>query len=124
MAKRTCPECKEPITGRADKKFCSDYCRNAFNNRINSDSFNSVRRINRILKKNRHILSEINTDGKTKTTRTRLLEHGFNFSYHTHTYSTAKGSTYIFNYEQGYLALEKDYYLLVLDKKESDHEPS
>jgi len=40
---RNCPECGEKIIGRADKKFCSDQCRNSYNNRLNSDASNTVR---------------------------------------------------------------------------------
>ncbi len=32
---RTCLECHEKIVGREDKKFCSDGCRNAYNNKMN-----------------------------------------------------------------------------------------
>ncbi len=44
--KNTCVECGEEIKGRADKKFCSDQCRSAFNNRLNSDATNFIRNIN------------------------------------------------------------------------------
>ena len=35
---KVCPECGEKIIGRVDKKFCSDYCRNAFNNKSKQGS--------------------------------------------------------------------------------------
>lgn len=35
---KNCPECGDKIIGRADKKFCSDACRNAYNNALNKDS--------------------------------------------------------------------------------------
>ena len=34
---KTCLECGEKIVGREDKKFCSDGCRNAYNNKINKE---------------------------------------------------------------------------------------
>jgi hypothetical protein len=34
---KVCLECGEKIVGREDKKFCSDGCRNAYNNKINKD---------------------------------------------------------------------------------------
>ena len=43
---KTCLECGEKIVGREDKKFCSDSCRNAYNNKINKDSTNYMRNIN------------------------------------------------------------------------------
>ena len=112
---KTCPECGDKIIGRADKKFCSDQCRNSYNNRLNSDASNLVRNINNILRKNRRILQELNKQsGKTMVSRDILLSKGFNFTYHTHTYTTKKEVVYHFCYEQGYLFLEdKQLYLLV-----------
>jgi hypothetical protein len=44
-----------------------------------------------------------------------LKEKGFDFSYFTNLYKTKEGSVYHYCYEQGYLALDKDYYLLVVN---------
>jgi hypothetical protein len=52
------------IVGREDKKFCSDGCRNAYNNKINKDS-NYMRNTNK-LRKNYRVLSELNLEGKSK----------------------------------------------------------
>lgn len=109
----TCLECNEPMVGRSDKKFCSDYCRNAYNNRQNSDSNNLVRNINNTLRKNRRILEKLNPNEKTKTSRDTMLSLGFNFNYHTHLYTTKTGSSYLFCYEYGYLMLENDEVLIV-----------
>jgi hypothetical protein len=115
---KVCPECNEKYYGRIDKKFCSDQCRNTFNNRLNSDSNNNIRNINNILRKNRRVLEQLNKlPGKTMVSKDILLSNGFNFTYHTHTYTTQKGYTYNFCYEQGYLFLEdKGLYLLVTHK--------
>jgi len=115
---KICPECGEKIIGRVDKKFCSDQCRNTYNNRLNSDASNTVRNINNILRKNRRILQELNKQsGKTMVAKDMLLSKGFNFTYITHTYTTKKGDIYQFCYEQGYLFLEdKNLYLLVTNK--------
>jgi hypothetical protein len=115
--KRQCLECGEEFSGRIDKKFCSDMCRNAYNNRLNSDSSNLVRNINNILRKNRRILMDINTDGKAKVHKKKLLEKGFDFNYFTSIYTTQKGAVYHFCYEQGYLALDHDFYFLVINQK-------
>ena len=66
--KRKCEECGDEFVGRADKKFCSDQCRSAFNNRLNKDATNFMRNINNILRKNRRILAELNPSGKTTVT--------------------------------------------------------
>jgi len=110
---KDCPECGEKIVGRTDKKFCSDYCRNAYNNRINKDSTNLVRNINNLLRKNYRILQDLNPTDKTKTTKAKLLSKGFNFENFTSIYTTKTGTIYYFVYDQGYLPLEGDYYALV-----------
>lgn len=110
---KNCLECGEPIKGRVDKKFCSDYCRNTYNNKVNKESKNLIRNINNRLRKNHRLLSEINTTGKTKVTRTKLLDGNFDFHYFTSIYKTKTGNTYFYIYDQGYLVLENDYYLLI-----------
>lgn len=111
---KTCLECNEAIVGRVDKKFCSDYCRNAYNNKINKDSKNLIRNINNRLRKNYRILDSFPLrENKTKTTKNRLLDKGFDFEYFTHLYTTQKGTVYYFVYDLGYLPLDNDYYMIV-----------
>ena len=112
-AERNCPECGSPILGRADKKFCSDMCRNAFNNRQNSNVNNLVRRVNGILKKNRRIMAELCPNGKAKISRSKLIASGFDFAHFTSIYTTKEGSVYHFCYDFGYLLLAEDYCLIV-----------
>lgn len=114
MKKKTCIECGEEIIGRPDKRFCSDQCRSAYNNRLNSDATNFIRNINNILRKNRRILADLNPDGKTKVHKDKLLERGFKFSYFTNEYVTKSGNVYRFCYDQGYLPVENDFYALVV----------
>ena len=113
---KVCLECGEKIVGREDKKFCSDGCRNAYNNKINKDSTNYMRNINNKLRKNYRILSDLNTEGKSKTTKTKLLSKGFDFDFFTNILNTGTGNTYYFVYDQGYRFLDIDFYMLV--KKE------
>lgn len=117
---RNCPECETPILGRADKKFCSDMCRNAFNNKLNSDSNSVVRNTNNALRKNRRILEEICISEKIKITKTHLSDKGFDFGFLTSLRKTQKGHTYHFVYEYGYLELENDLYLVVKDNRYKD----
>ena len=114
---KQCPECAAKIVGRIDKKFCSDACRNSYNNKFNKDSKNLIRNTNNRLRKNYRILEALNPDKKTKTSRAKLIEKGFDFNYFTSTYTTKVGTVYYFVYDQGYLPLEGDYYALV--KRES-----
>jgi len=110
---KTCLECSDKIVGREDKKFCSDGCRNSYNNKINKDSTNFMRNVNNKLRKNYRILSALNVDGKSKTTRAKLLSKGFDFEFFTNILNTKTGNTYYFLYDQGYLALDNDYFMLV-----------
>ena len=110
---KSCLECSEKIVGRTDKKFCSDYCRNAYNNNLNKDRKNLVRNINNLLRKNYRILEELNPGDKTKASKSKLLARGFSFDYFTSIYTTKTGNIYYFVYDQGYLPLEGDFYALV-----------
>ena len=112
-SKRKCLECNEPFSGRIDKKFCSDQCRNSYNYRNVGYSNALVRRINSILRKNRNVLEELNPNGKTKVHLNKLKTRGFDFTYFTHQYITKTGNTYYFCYEYGYLKLQDDFYALV-----------
>ena len=110
---KLCPECGTKVIGREDKKFCSDYCRNAFNNKVNRDSKNLIRNTNNRLRKNYKTLSDLNISGKTKVTKAKLLNNNFDFKVFTSIYTTKTGNTYYYVYDQGYLPLDNDFYLLV-----------
>jgi hypothetical protein len=75
-----------------------------------------MRNVNNALRKNRRILMELNPEGKITVHRERLLERGFQFEFMTSSYTTRKGATYIYCYEQGYLPLENDFYMLIRKK--------
>lgn len=112
---RLCVFCSKPIKGRADKRFCNEYCRNNYNNQLNSNENNLVRNINNILRKNRRILKSFIPEKEEiyKISREKLILEGFNFTYFTHLYHTQKQQTYFFIYEYGYLLLPEDKILIV-----------
>ena len=113
---KNCLECGDKMVGREDKKFCGDGCRNAYNNKMNKDHTNLMRNINNKLRKNYRVLSELNPEGKTKTTKNKLISRGFDFDLITSVYTTKTGNTYYFVYDQGYMTVENEGYVLV--KKE------
>ncbi len=117
MVEKRCLECGEPILGRSDKKFCSDYCRNAYNNRKNKAGSNLIRTINNRLKKNWRILEQFNPEGKTKIHKSKLEAAGFDFNLFTSIYTTKKQSVYYFVYDQGYLDIGNNFYMLVKRQK-------
>ena len=111
---RLCLFCHESINGRIDKKFCSDQCRNAYNNEKNAGSENHIRRINGILRRNRKLLENISGQINKKIVSTiSFTNAGFNYDYYTSTYTTKKGHVYFFCYEYGYLKLSDNKVMIV-----------
>lgn len=83
MEQRRCEECGDNLVGRSDKKFCSDECRVAFNNRRSRRELAIVLLINRKLKKNYIILDTLYSQGVKKTDLITLSKLGFDHSYCT-----------------------------------------
>src|SRR5690606_20258373 len=110
--KRNCLECGEKLSGREDKKVSNDACRNSYNNKLNKDTTNLMRNTNYILRKNYRTLSELNSEGKTKVRRKRMLENGFDSDPITSLYTPKTQNTYFFVYDQGYMPLEDDWFIL------------
>ena len=110
---KTCPVCGEIIRGRSDKKYCSDFCRNAFHNKHNSEKNAYINKVNRILRKNHQILTRLNPKDKTTTHIKKLHQEGFNFDYFTNIYETKSGRVYKFCYDQGFLELDDGYFAIV-----------
>ena len=112
---KTCLQCSKPLRGRADKKFCDNYCRTNYYNQLRATSNNCMRNINHALGKNRRILEELLPSGEkmAKTTKEKLLHEGFSFKYITHKFTNKSGSTYHYCYDHGYLALDNERYLIV-----------
>src|SRR3569832_1348794 len=99
--------CGNAIKGRADKKFCDDYCRNNYNNLQKAKGSHSslVRNINNALLKNRKVLESILPEHEetAKANKEKLQNLGFQFKYLTNTYTTKTGKTYYYCYDYGYL---------------------
>ena len=115
--KNECLECGKPLIGRSDKRFCDDSCRNANYNKSNRSTSNCMRKVNRILSKNRLILEGLNPNETTKVSRKKLTTEGFNFDFYTNIYQTKNGKTYFFCYDHGYLDLGNDWFALVVKKE-------
>lgn len=119
---KTCLICGRELKGRSDKKFCTDFCRNNFNNSQKTKQVNNgeIKLINNALARNRKILESTlpNGDDTAKTKKERLLSMGFQFKYLTHTYTTRTGKVYFYCYEYGYLPIGNDWFLIVKKKGE------
>lgn len=119
IMERRCLYCQEPLSGRIDKKFCSDQCRNAYNNEKNASKDDIVRKINGILKKNRKLLALHSGLVDKKVVASKLLvNEGFNTQYYTSVLTTKKGHVYYFCYEYGYLNLPPDKMVIVKRNQE------
>lgn len=105
MEDKKCLECGEKVIGRSDKKFCNDYCRNSYNNKLEIGNKSLVRNVNNVLKKNYKILCNLNITGKTKVPKKTMDEKGFSFNLYTSMQTTKTGNQYFYCYDQGYLFL-------------------
>ena len=117
VTENTCLECGSKLFGRSDKRYCNDSCRNAHHNRLHRSANNYMRKVNRILSRNRAILLELNPGETTKVSRRKLASEGFNFDFFTNVYQTKNQKTYRFCYDQGYLELGNDQFALVTKKE-------
>lgn len=123
MEEKRCLDCGEVLRGRVDKKFCCDQCRNNYNNRLNRDENQLIRKVNQVLRNNYKVLTTLNSTGKTTVHRDKMSEAGFNFRYITSILRTKTNNTYFFCYDQGYMELENGFMMLVKrdSKQRSDH---
>ncbi len=105
-----CAQCNEKISGRTDKKFCSDQCRFIFNNNKKQKSgvYKEVNEINKLLRKNRSILFGLNPDGTTHIKAASLIKLGFDFRYFTSYYKTKSANLYFLVYDVGYCYTSDD----------------
>lgn len=113
--KKICQHCKTPISGRADKRYCSDQCRSLAGNsrRLEDKSEVLIKKVNQILRRNRNILQQASLQGKTTLRREVLEQAGFQFGYFTTQFRTNRGNTYNFCYDYGYLLLAEEKVLVV-----------
>ena len=110
VRKRTkkCPYCNSVISGRTDKVFCDDKCRNNFYYMVNNEQKTYIRKINVTLLKNRGILRTVNPSGRTSVPKNYLEELGFDFNCFTGIHKTKKGRVYYLVYDQAFSFDEND----------------
>ena len=111
---KRCPNCNKIITGRTDKVFCDDKCRNNFYYKFNSEQKTFIRSVNKKLLKNRGIMRAINPSGRTSVPKHYLEEQGFDFSCFTGIHITKKGRPYYLVYDQAFSFDEDDRVSLVV----------
>ncbi|MFP4058992.1 MAG: hypothetical protein ACOCYF_01110 [Bacteroidota bacterium] len=102
-----CLDCGELLKGRIDKKFCSDACRINFHNQRNRHLNNLFRRVNLQLSRNRRLLDEFYSAGRTMLALDELRNNGFSPKYITHVEKTDHHLLY-FCYDYGYFYIDED----------------
>ncbi len=112
---KQCGQCGAGLTGRADKKYCSDQCRAMAGNarKLEERGEQLMKEVNARLRLNRNLLRKASPEGKTTIRRQVLELNGFDYQHFTHLYRTKTGSTYYFCYDYGYLLLPEDKLLIV-----------
>jgi hypothetical protein len=112
----SCLQCgKQLKSGRIDKKFCNEGCRNQYHNAQKKAENDETTKINMVLRHNRKILKEILADKPSEIVNHEvLLKKGFEFEYLTH-YVTShfQNNKYTFCYNYGYRPVEKNKYKVI-----------
>jgi len=99
-----CKNCGDSLSGRADKKFCTDQCRSAYNNRNKQAHEKAISMVNSQLRKNRTILKSLCPVGKATVRKEFLEEMGFSFRHFTSIFGKM-GNTYFLCYDFGFMPL-------------------
>ena len=115
---RRCAFCGEPLTGRIDKKYCTDQCRNNVNNNRNRIKNNVVRCVNNVLRKNLKILESLHASGKRTQSPKQLSAKGFNFDFYTHVHARRNGQMDYYCYDHGYSEKTSGQILILNPKKD------
>jgi hypothetical protein len=104
--------------GRADKKFCNDGCRNAYNNSLKKKKVGQVEMINDILEKNHSILQELIGSQSYKYVAERILrDKGFNARYFTHPFESAQKILFSVCYDIAYRKEENGTFKILKEDK-------
>ena len=98
--KKHCLQCRKPLTGRTDKKFCDAYCRNSHNNRSKRLDEATIQNVNSLIRKN--------PVGKATVRREVLEAMGFNYRIFSGIYRSPKGLVYYVSYDYAFSPLKDD----------------
>lgn len=116
---KKCITCNAELTGREDKKFCDNYCRTSFHNRIQRFQNASTTKIVRILRKNRLILEYFYKSGKVSITENQLIDAGFNTDYFTQYFLGANGNKINYCFEYSYYKKSSDLVVIRIKNKKN-----
>lgn len=121
-----CEHCGRPFhTGRSDRRFCNDTCRNAFNRdkaRAEKQAANAaIPEIFKIITRNYAILQSFGAlqEGEHYLIKQSLSKTGINLKFFTSTQQEGD-STWYFCFERGWHILSEDQFELKDDKSQLD----
>jgi len=103
--KKNCKHCnKEFKPKRFDAKYCSEKCKNTYNNRTKSKAYHITKTINDIFWNNRSILCSFYKKSHKEgfIHINQLKRAGYNFNYFTHEYEADPKTRVIFCYDFGF----------------------
>lgn len=112
---KICKICKQKITGRSNKIFCSSSCKSYYHRELRKVTNLEAIHIDEILHRNRSILLEIMGKNriKIKIKRTVLERKKFRFKYHTHFHINKAGKMYKHVYDFAWMEFSDDTVLIV-----------
>jgi hypothetical protein len=115
--KNNCLECSQPLIGRSGKKYCSEMCKNAHNNKNRVVENDYIKTVNTILQRNRRILMDYSSVSRQSKVPTIALQaDGFDFRFYTHCKANKSGKVVVYCYEFGYLRSDNELVQVIPDK--------
>jgi predicted nucleic acid-binding Zn ribbon protein len=114
-AKKQCIQCGNEFRGRADKKYCSVDCKNIYNYNKRKETQSVTEQIDKILHRNREILSTVMGPKRKRIhiARLELERMGFNFNYITGYYINSAKKTYHYVYDFAWMEFSSQKVMLV-----------
>jgi len=112
---RKCPVCGTDVKGRSDKIYCNVYCKNENHYKVRQKRLESILPVDDRLHHNYKLLCQY-LQGKNrpvKVSKAELTELNFNFDFHTHFITNAKGQIYRCLYNLAWLQLSDNVILVV-----------
>ena len=110
---RTCVFCGRELTGRLDKKFCDDICRNNYAYRRNKHNDEIIKKTNKTLLHNRNILKSISECRRKIVKKQLLVDNDFDFDVITGVYKTHRQYEYKMLYDYAYRCINDEEVLIL-----------
>lgn len=120
---KTCLQCSKPISGRLDKKYCNDYCRNTYNNQTKRTADKQIQEVNSIIRKNRRILKTLCPAGKARVSKEVLDSMEYNYRFFSGIYRSPAPAklVYFICYDYAFSPLNEEGENMALIVEKEDH---